>query len=516
MIESPWKQRKEGNAMDTFDNQMEHPEETDLTPAAEDEASSEALREDSREAAESPEQPIRAPEENRKESPYADSPYVVRREPEYQYQPQTRKPPKAEKPPKKPGSGRGRRILAAVLTVALVVTGCLITAHSVNTQWEQRNTETVNALNERISALEDQIKTPAPGSAVSSRPVSGNTRTPREIYAENVDSVVAISSSIGVPGYFGISEGTSLGSGFILREDGYVVTNSHVVENATAVTVTLHDGTEYDAQVVGADTSNDVAVLKIEAEGLPAATVGSSAELMIGDMVVAIGNHLGSLSASQTVGYLSGIDREISTESSTSINMLQTDVAINSGSSGGPLFNMQGEVVGITAAKYSGTTSSGASIEGVSFAIPIDDVKGMLSDLMDLGYITGAYLGVTVQDMDPDAASMYGLPMGAYVVTVVEGGSADRAGVEPKDIITKLGDYEIGSLTELTRNLRNFKAGDETTITVVRGGREMVLDIILDEKPRDLNNPTYQEEPEMPDSGEYDEWYDYFRRYFGE
>lgn len=507
--------------MDTFDNQEPLQEEINPAPDTENVSSSEAFREDTQEIAqETPaiqEQPQPAADSGtgKKKSPYADSPYVVRREPEFQYQPQTQKPPRAEKSPKKPAPGRGRRILAALLTVALVVTGCLITASSVNAQWERRNAETVNALNERIDALEDQIKTPAPGSTGMSRPVSGNALTPSDLYAENVDSVVAISSSIGVPGYFGISEGTSSGSGFLIREDGYVVTNGHVVENATAVTVTLNDGTEYEAQVVGSDTSNDIAVLKIEAEGLPAAVVGSSADLKIGDMVVAIGNPLGTLAATQTVGYVSGIDREVTTDN-TIISMLQTDAAINPGNSGGPLFNMQGEVIGITTAKYSGTTGSGASIEGIGFAIPIDDVKGMLSDLIDLGYVTGAYLGVTVQDMDSNAASMYGLPMGAYVVTVVDGGSADRAGVQPKDIIIKLGEYDIGSLTELTRNLRNFKAGDETTITVVRGGKEMVLDVTLDEKPRDLNNPTYQEEPEMPDSGDYDEWYDYFRRYFGE
>lgn len=452
----------------------------------------------------------------RKESPYADSPYVVQRQPEFSYQPQTHKPPKKEKPRKKAASGRGRRAVAVILTVALVAAGCLITAVSVNSSWEKRTEETVSALNARIDALEDQTKTAAPsGGTGVSRPAVGSGLTPSQLYETSVDSVVAISSSIGVPGYFGISEGTSSGSGFILREDGYVVTNAHVVENATAVTVILNDGTEYDAQVVGSDTSNDISVLKIEGEDLPAVTVGSSGDLQIGDMVVAIGNPLGTLASTQTVGYVSGINREVTTDN-TIISMLQTDAAINPGNSGGPLFNMQGQVIGITTAKYSGTTGSGASIEGIGFAIPIDDVKEMLSDLVDFGYVTGAYLGITVRDMDPDAASMYGLPNGAYVDSVEEGGAADRAGVQPKDIITKLGEQEVTSRTELTRSLRSFKAGDETTITVVRGGRELTLTIILDEKPKGLNNPAYKEEPEMPDSGDYDEWFEYFRRYFEE
>lgn len=500
--------------MDTFENQDQ--EKTGAAPESGETAVTEepldtSLRE---EVQESGEEAQPAPAARRRESPYADSPYVIQRQPEYHYAPQTQKPPKQEKKPRK--AARGRRLVSVLLTVALVAAGCLTTAFCVNSSWEKRNTETVNALNQRISALEARENAPvASASAPATRPAQG--LTPSQLYADNVDSVVLVSCSIGVPGYFGISEGTSRGTGFIFREDGYIATNSHIVENATAVTVTLGDGTEYEAEIVGTDTSfSDIAVLKIQAEGLHAVTLGSSSDLRIGDMVVAIGNHLGTLTASQTVGYLSGIDREVVTESSRSISMLQTDVAINSGSSGGPLFNMQGEVIGITTAKYSGTAGSGASIEGISFAIPIDDVKEILTDLVDLGYVTGAYLGVTVQDMDSTAASMYGLPMGAYVVTVVEGGSADRAGVEPKDIITRLGEYEIGSLTELTRNLRHFKAGDETTITVVRGGREMELPITLDEKPRDLESPVYEETPEMPDSGDYDEWYEYFRRYFGE
>lgn len=518
--------------MDTFENQDQLQEETGAVPEAEGAViPEEPLDHSSEEASASRPAPEEAPRPTeadgtgtgRKESPYADSPYEIQRQPEYQYRPQTERPPKKEKTPKTHTPGKRRRAVAVLLILALAAVSCLTTAHCVNSRWERENAETletVNALNERISVLEAQAKTPAAsGGAAVSRPAKGSGLTPSQLYAENVDSVVAVSCSVGVPGYYGISEGTSLGSGFILREDGYVATNSHIVKDATAVTVTLGDGTEYDAQVVGMDASfSDIAVLKIEAEGLHAVTLGSSADLQVGDMVVAIGNHLGTLTASQTVGYLSGIDREISTESSRNIRMLQTDAAINSGSSGGPLFNMRGEVIGITTAKYSGSAGSGASIEGISFAIPIDDVREILTDLADFGYVTGAYLGVTVQDMDPDTADMYGLPVGAYVVTVADGGSADRAGVKPKDIIVRLGEYETDSITELTRNLRHFKAGDETTITVVRGGREMVLDITLDERPRDLDSASDYgyEEPEMPDSGDYDEWYDYFSWYFGE
>ena len=163
--------------------------------------------------------------------------------------------------------------------------------------------------------------------------------------------------------------------------------------------------------------------------------------------------------------------------------MLQTDAAINSGNSGGPLFNMRGEVIGITTAKYSGTSGSGASIEGVGFAIPIDDVSDLLSDLATYGYATGAYLGVSVSDMDPDAANYYGMPVGAYVQKVENGFAADRAGIQQKDIITKLGDTVIKTVNDLTRALRSYEAGDKTVITVYRGGRAMELPITLDGKP---------------------------------
>ena len=165
--------------------------------------------------------------------------------------------------------------------------------------------------------------------------------------------------------------------------------------------------------------------------------------------------------------------------------MLQTDAAINSGNSGGPLFNMKGEVVGITTAKYSGTTTSGATIEGIGFAIPMDDVLKKITDLRDYGFITGAALGVMVHDVDKATAEYYGLPMGAYVVEVVAGNCAAAAGVQPKDIIVAVGDDMVTSLNELSRVLEQYRGGEQTTITVWRGGKEVVLDITLD--PRKQN-----------------------------
>ena len=463
----------------------------------------------------------------RKESPYANSPYVMnhqprqesgwqqpKSEPVYQYQPQY-EPPKPRA--KKEKTGTGRRILAALLALVLVAGSCGITAALVNNHWEARTEKMEDAFDQKIDALQKQINTAKNNQSAfsGSAAVSGDAMTPSQVYASNVDSVVAISSTIQSSGFYGVTEGTATGSGFILTEDGYVITNCHVIEGATAVSVITHDGSELAAQVVGSDSTNDIAVLKVEATGLPAAALGSSDDLIIGDMVVAIGNPLGELTSTQTVGYVSGKDRDVTTDGSI-ISMIQTDAAINSGNSGGPLFNMYGEVVGVTTAKYSGTTGSGATIEGIGFAIPIDDVKGIITDLIDYGYVTGAYLGVTVSNTDEESAAMFGLPTGAYVMSVEKGGAADRAGIQPKDIIIDLGGHDVNGITTLTRALRNFKAGDITTVTVIRGGSQLELEITLDEKPQASVTAVPENDSSMPSEGDPDEWFEYYRRFFGE
>lgn len=420
-------------------------------------------------------------------------------------------PYRQKKAAQKKGHPIWRTTLSLLLVLVLVASSSAVTFVAVNDRWvhkSQQDAATIDQMHQKIDTMQNQL---SGSSAAPAEP--GTLQTPKEVYSNNAKSVVAVSAEVPTIGFGGqAGRGTASGSGFIITDDGYVVTNYHVVENAVSVSVILDGGEEHEAKIIGFDSANDVAVLKIEAENLPAVVLGSSDELAIGDMVVAIGNPLGALTATLTVGYVSGKNREVSTDNRTIINMIQTDAAINSGNSGGPLFNMYGEVVGITSAKYSGTTSSGASIEGISFAIPIDDVMSIIGDLRDFGYVTGAYLGVTVQDTDATAASLYGMPTGAYVVTTVDGGSADRAGVQPKDIIIKLGDYDVSTVRELTRTLRKFKAGDTTTITVIRSGERVTMDITLDEKPQDLSTSTQPTE-NMPQNGDYDEWYKYF---FGE
>ena len=457
----------------------------------------------------------------RKESPFADSPYEM----PYQHQ-NSAAPSRVEEPRKKKASGSGKAwksILTAVLVLALVAGSCGITAALVNADADREMDALKAQFNDKLSALEEQLAAiSSGGNAVGVNPVimTGEGMTPSQIYAKNVGSVVLIHSEVVTQSFGQTSSGYSTGSGFVVSQNGYVVTNYHVVEDGSAYSVIFHDGTEMKAQLVGSDSTNDLAVLKVEAQGLQTVEIGSSDELIIGDQVVAIGNPLGELTSTMTVGYVSAKDRDVTTDNKT-INMLQTDAAINSGNSGGPLFNTKGQVIGITTAKYSGSSNSGASIEGIGFAIPIDDVIGMIEDLMEHGFVTGAYLGVSVYSVDEETAKMYNFPMGSLVDSVVKESCAEKAGILPKDIIVAVGDYKVGSNTGLTRALRKFEAGDTATIRVWRSGQYLDLTITFDERPQ--TDPNASQAPvnpsgqgQMPESGSYEEWYEYFAPFFGD
>lgn len=392
------------------------------------------------------------------------------------------------KPNKK--KGKARRFFAWTAAILLVAgLGCGVTAvvmqRNYGRQTQQLRQDMENdrlRYDRQIEALEERINSQGLPQFPTQAELPEGALTPAQVYSACVNSVVAISNQTDVASGGFSTVGT--GSGFIITQDGYIVSNHHVVEGADRLIVTMHGGAEYEAKLIGSDNINDVALLKIEGDtAFPAAQLGSSSALNIGDQVVAIGNPLGDLTATATVGYISGKDRPVNTDG-VIIDMLQTDAAINSGNSGGPLFNMYGQVVGITTAKYSGTTNSGASIEGIGFAIPIDDVWGMIQDFKDHGYITGGYLGVVVSSMDPTVAELYNLPVGAYVREVTAGSCAEKAGIQAEDIITELEGYPVENLTDLTRALRNFKAGDTVRVTVYRGGAFETLTVTLDEKPR--------------------------------
>ena len=460
------------------------------------------------------------PAPRKKPSPYANSPYInpsfEYRQPNpgygYYQQPYYAQPQPTQ--PKKKVIGKGW-FVAAVICMVIGLAATTINTMSLNKQLKQ-NELLLQSYEEKLGVLQQELKEHAQigsGDSVSGTPntnVDGGM-TPAQVYAKNAKSVVAIACS-NVDNYFGQTmESTSSGSGFILSEDGYIASNYHVVEGAAAIQITTWDGKTYTAKFVGGEESNDIALLKVEAEDLIPVTMGSSNALIVGDQVVAIGNPLGELASTLTVGYVSAKDRVVTTDGSQ-INMLQTDAAINPGNSGGPLFNMKGEVVGITTAKYSGTTSSGASIEGIGFAIPVDDVLGMLDDLKVYGYVTGAYLGVTVSDVPADDAQMYGLPMGVLVHNVTSGSCAHKAGIRAQDIIVDLGGYEIENMNDLTRALRKFKAGDTITVTVYRhsSGGEKVMSITLDEKPQQTSVPSTTEPSQSLPSGGIEDWLEDF------
>ena len=306
--------------------------------------------------------------------------------------------------------------------------------------------------------------------------------TPAEVYAQNVNSTVGIRTSI-TTNYWGYqTQSAAAGSGFILSADGYVLTNYHVVENSDSITVSLYNGEEYDATLVGCDQSNDIAVLKIDAEGLTPAVLGDSDNLNVGDQVVAIGNPLGELTFSLTTGAVSALNREVTLSSNVTMDLIQTDCAINSGNSGGALFNLYGEVIGITNAKYSSSSSgSEASIDNIGFAIPMNHVKNIVKSIIETGSITKPYIGVTVTAVSSEAQA-YGLPTGAAVRSVEEDSPAAKGGLEANDIITEVNGTTITSSNDLVSYVGEQAPGDELKLKVYRQGKTLDITVTIGEK----------------------------------
>ena len=307
--------------------------------------------------------------------------------------------------------------------------------------------------------------------------------TAAQIYATYVKATVGITTEINTNVYGQVVQTAASGSGFVISQDGYIVTNYHVIEDASKITVTFVDGKSYDATLVGGDEENDIAVLKIDAAGLATVVIGSSDNLVVGDQVYAIGNPLGELTFSLTGGYVSALDRNVTMSDGRRMNYIQTDTAINSGNSGGPLFDQYGQVVGIVSAKLSNNgDSTEASVEGVGFAIPIDNVWNMITDIMEYGYVTGKpYMGIINTSVSGEA-QRYGTPAGAYVLGVVEDSCAAKAGLQEGDIITKIDDTDITSSDDLQNALADYQAGDTATLTVSRSGQVQTLTITFDER----------------------------------
>ena len=342
---------------------------------------------------------------------------------------------------------------------------------------------------------------------------NGQPMTPEQLYAANLASCVGITVNTTVNIFGQTSTSAASGSGFVLSQDGYIATNYHVIESAAkdesvTIQVSFADGKKYDAKLIGGEKDNDVAVLKIEASGLTPATLGDSSKLVVGESVYAIGNPLGELTYSLTDGLVSALDRLITTGENgdtTTLNVLQTNCAINPGNSGGPLFDSYGNVIGITTAKYT-QSSSGVSAEGLGFALPINDVKNILADLISHGYVTGKpYMGVQVMDVSSEA-QRYGITAGAAVSYVAEGSCAQKAGLQANDIITAIDDTAIDSSSALTAALSTgYKAGDTASLTVIRNQQEVKLSITFDEKnaQTEANNQIQQNSQQPSQGGGY-------------
>lgn len=427
-------------------------------------------------------------------------------QPVYQSQPQ------GGQTPHKNGKNRlGLKITSLALVCALL--GGLVgggTAYLVSNSSNSETTE-VNVSNRKPTEI--QLKT-----------VDGkNPMTDAELYAANVNSVVSINiTATSDPNFFGQTTQTAgAGSGFILTPDGYIVTNYHVVGDADTVKVTLYNGDSYDAQYIGGDEDYDIAVIKIEATDLPNVTLGNSDSLNVGDHVLAIGNPLGELTFSMSEGIASSVNRAIDVDG-TPFNMIQVDASINPGNSGGPLMNLYGEVVGIVSAKYS--TYSSTTVEGLGFAIPIDDVKSIITDIMENGAVTGkAYMAVTVGTMNSQMAAQYSIDIdqGVFVYSVVKGGAGDKAGLRLGDVITKMGDTTLTSRQDLSAALKSYRAGDTATLTVFRDGSYITTDITFDQQPQITGTDTEEDTSSQGgNNGGYsgqipENWQEFYNYFFG-
>lgn len=355
--------------------------------------------------------------------------------------------------------------------VALVLCGCLLSGGAI---WSMTG-------GGALVIPQGAVVTPV----VLNTAASGTAISDAAIYAAAVNSVVSINttSQAGVNIFDQPVQAASSGSGFILSSDGYILTNYHVVQDASSVHVTTYGGDTFQAQVIGGDADYDIAVLKVSASGLQRAVLGNSDTLNVGDRMLAIGNPLGELTFSLSGGMLSSVNRAINV-SGTPFHMIQTDTSINLGNSGGPLLNTSGEVVGIVSAKYS--SSNGKIVEGIGFAIPINDALPIVEQLITNGKVTGRpMLGITGEPIDSVLSRMYSVPTGVHILSVDPNADIASKNVVPGDIITQVNGTAVASADDISQVLDGFKPGDKVKLTIYRrsnssvGGRTFEVSVTL-------------------------------------
>ncbi|MBQ3090451.1 MAG: trypsin-like peptidase domain-containing protein [Oscillospiraceae bacterium] len=420
-------------------------------------------------------------------------------------------PPRREKRP----SGKGR---IAITALALILAFCLFGGGTGFLVYNLLSGE-----KEPVST-EDTLPTEIPAEAPSSD-VQISDRADYEIGSASVQAGERMDQSQIYEAYSGsvvsievqTARGIGAGTGFVITEDGYVMTCYHVVEGYQALSCTFADTTSYKATYVGGDADADLAILKIEGETpFQPMLIGNSDLLPVGSTVTTIGNALGTFPNTLTSGRVSGLDRALTMSDGTVMNVLQTDCTVNSGNSGGPLFNEYGEVIGVVNAKYSNSGySSEAAIEGIGFAIPINDAMAILDDLIQHGYITGKpYLGISVSTVSSITAQQYSnMVVGAYVQGVESGSCSEKAGLQVGDIITQVNGTDITTYEELIDAKNALRAGDEMTVTVFRENTYLTMVITLDEEvPESAAGPTEEEQQQQQQQQQYG--YDPFGGFF--
>ena len=396
-------------------------------------------------------------------------------------QPQT-----GAKPPRKKKKGTGRRIarsaVALVLAAAMGFAGGFVGAKFGGSG---------KVVIQQVAPSSTAGSASGSDSSITAASSSGSSLTTEQVADLVSPSVVVITTEQVVYSqwsWYGQNQVESgAGSGVIISSDGYILTCAHVVDGASSITVTIGDK-DYTATLVGEDTTSDIAVIKIDADGLTPATVGNSDSLKVGQSVMAVGNPLGELGGTVTGGMISALNRSVTIQGSSSVNtmsLIQMDASVSPGNSGGGLFNMNGELVGIVNAK-----SSSSDAEGLGFAIPINDAIKVAQELLENGYVTGRpYLGITYLAVtDAQTASQLGVnAYGVYVVEVVKGGPAEKAGLQAGDRIVSVDGNEIASKDDLGTLMQKHAAGDTLSITIARDGQMQTVNVTLGEKTASNN-----------------------------
>lgn len=395
--------------------------------------------------------------------------------PVHPVQPQDAQPPKKKK--KFNGKHVARSAVALVLAAAMGFAGGFVGAKFGGSG---------KVVIQQVAPSSTADSASGSDSSITAASSSGSSLTTEQVADLVSPSVVVITTEQVVYSqwsWYGQNQVESgAGSGVIISSDGYILTCAHVVDGASTITVTIDDK-DYTATLVGEDTTSDIAVIKIDADGLTPATVGNSDSLKVGQSVMAVGNPLGELGGTVTGGMISALNRSVTIQGSSSVNtmsLIQMDASVSPGNSGGGLFNMNGELVGIVNAK-----SSSSDAEGLGFAIPINDAIKVAQELLENGYVTGRpYLGITYLAVtDAQTASQLGVnAYGVYVVEVVKGGPAEKAGLQAGDRIVSVDGTEIASKDDLGTLMQKHAAGDTLSITIAREGQMQTVNVTLGEK----------------------------------